>query len=340
MKSHVNIPIFIPHLGCPHNCVFCNQKKISGHEKADFSAVESEIETALATVRDGQEAQIAYFGGSFTGIDRGDMIYLLSVAKKYIDAGRVSSIRLSTRPDYIDEEILDILGKYGVHTIELGLQSMNDDVLAVCERGHTAECGERACRMIKARGFELIGQMMTGLPGSSYDDDVMTAKKIAALCDGARIYPTVVFRGTKLCDMAMRGEYEMPDEEELIGRTVGALREFYAAGVPVIRLGLQASDEVLDEKNVYSGTYHPAMGEICYSRLYREIMEEKMPAGARDVEIRVAARCLSKAIGQRGGNKKYLKDKFGLRRLKIIGDGTLSEYDVKINEWENNSDET
>ncbi|MBR7082951.1 MAG: radical SAM protein [Clostridia bacterium] len=340
MKTHVNIPIFIPHLGCPHNCVFCSQRKISGHEKADFSAVGCEIETALSTVKDGQEAQIAYFGGSFTGIDRGDMIYLLTIAKKFIDAGRVKSIRLSTRPDYIDEEILDILEKYGVRSIELGLQSMNDRVLAICERGHTAECGERACEIIKARGFELIGQMMTGLPGSSFDDDVMTARKIAALCDGARIYPTVVFRGTKLCDMAESGEYEMPTEEELVERTVGALREFYKAGKPVIRLGLQASDGVLDEESVYSDTYSPAMGEICYSRLYRELIEEKIPAGAQDVEIRVAVRALSKAIGQRGENKKYLIEKYGLRRVRFIGDTTLSDYDVKINKWENKSDET
>lgn len=340
MKTHVNIPIFIPHLGCPHNCVFCSQRKISGHEKADFSAVESEIETALSTVRDGQEAQIAYFGGSFTGIDRGDMIYLLTIAKKFIDAGRVKSVRLSTRPDYIDDEILDILEKYGVRSIELGLQSMNDSVLSLSERGHTAECGERACKMIKARGFELIGQMMTGLPGASFYDDVMTARKIAALCDGARIYPTVVFRGTKLCDMAMSGEYKMPTEEELIDRTVGALREFYKAGKPVIRLGLQSSDGVLDEKSVYSSTYRSAMGEICYSRLYRELIEEKMPDGARDIEIRVPARALSKAIGQRGENKKYLKEKFGLRRLKFIEDPTLSDHDVKINKWENKSDET
>lgn len=340
MKSHVNIPIFIPHLGCPHSCVFCNQRKISGHEKADFSAVEREIENALSTVKDGQTAQIAYFGGSFTGIDRGDMIYLLGVAKKFIDGGRVESVRLSTRPDYIDGEILDILEKYGVRSIELGLQSMNDKVLSLCERGHNAECAERACRMIKSRGFELIGQMMTGLPGATMTDDVMTARKIAALCDGARIYPTVVFHGTKLCEMAERGEYKIPTLDELIDRTVAALREFYKAGVPVIRLGLQASDGVLDEENVYSSTYLPAMGEICYSRLYRGIIEEKFPQGAREATVLVAPKNLSKAIGQRGENRKYLKDKFGLRRLRIIGDGAVSGFDVKILTEENNSDET
>jgi len=330
MKEHINIPLFIPHLGCPHACAFCNQKKISGHEKADFSSVERQIETALETVCPSQTAQIAFFGGSFTGIPRDDMMYLLGIAKKYIDSGRVSSVRLSTRPDYIDDEILTILKEYGVRTIELGLQSMRDEVLLKAERGHTALCAENACRLIKEYGFELIGQMMTGLPSSSYDDDVYTAKRICELCDGARIYPTVVFYGTKLCEMAESGEYKMPGMEELVARTVGALREFVRVGVPVIRVGLQSSDGVLDEENVYSTTYHPAIGEICYSRLYREIIDEKMPRGARDVLILVSERNVSKAAGLNGENKKYLIDKYGLRSVKIKPDVSVSGYDVKI----------
>ena len=330
MKDHVNIPIFIPHLGCPHACVFCNQKKISGHDKADFSSVDGEIKAALETVDASQDAQIAFFGGSFTGIPRDDMIYLLETAKKYIDGGKVSSIRLSTRPDYIDDEILGILKKYKVKTIELGLQSMRDEVLAATERGHTVECAEKACRLVKKYGFELIGQMMTGLPSSSAEDDIYTAKRICELCDGARIYPTVVFYGTKLCEMAQSGEYKMPSMEELVSRTVGALREFVKAGVPVIRVGLQSSDGVLDEENVYSDTYHPAIGEICYSRLSREIIDEKMPRGARDATILVSEKNVSKATGQKGENKKYFKEKYGLRSVKIAPDASLSGFDVKI----------
>lgn len=332
MKSHVNIPIFIPHLGCPHTCVFCNQKKISGHEKADLSSVGREIEEALSTVKPFQEAQIAFFGGSFTGIDRNDMIYLLETAKKYIDAGRVSSVRLSTRPDYIDGEILDILKRYGVHSIELGLQSMRDHVLKACERGHDVSCAEHACIMIKERGFELIGQMMTGLPASSYEDDVYTAKRISEMCDGARIYPTVVFRGTKLCDMAESGGYDMPNEEELIRRTVGALREFVKAGKPVIRVGLQSSDGVLDENNVYSRTYMPAMGEICYSRLFFDMMDELIPRGEKNVRIAVSDKSISMAIGQRGENREKLIIKHKLDTLKITGDASLGKYDIKIKE--------
>ena len=330
MKQHVNIPIFIPHLGCPHDCVFCNQRKISGRDHADFSSVGEEIERALETVKDGQTAQIAYFGGSFTGIPREDMIYLLGVAKDFIDAGRVSSVRLSTRPDYISRVILDILKEYGVGSVELGLQSMSDKVLEISGRGHDAECGREACRLVKEYGFELIGQMMTCLPGSEYEDDVMTAKAIASMCDGARIYPTVVFCDTELCEMAKRGEYAVPSEDELIRRTVGALREFARANIPVIRIGLQSSDGVLNEDNVYSKTYHPAIGEICYSMIFRELFDEKMTPGARDVVIRVGEREVSKATGQRGANKKYLIEKYGLDSIKITGDASLSGFDFEI----------
>ena len=175
MKKHANIPIFIPHLGCPNDCVFCNQRSISGHMSFDESKVRFEIKEALSSIEkigEIEEVEIAFFGGSFTGIDRSLMVYLLETAHEYITAGRVDSIRLSTRPDYISEEILDILEKYGVRTIELGLQSMCDDVLIRSRRGHDASTAERACRMIKERGFSLIGQMMIGLPGSDIQKEL------------------------------------------------------------------------------------------------------------------------------------------------------------------------
>lgn len=331
MKRHVNIPIFIPHLGCPNMCVFCNQKKISGHTGLDISSVRGDIEAALSTVSPEQSAQIAYFGGSFTGIPRGEMTELLSIAKEFIDDGRVDSIRLSTRPDYIDDEILDILEKYGVRTIELGLQSMRDEVLEMSRRGHTAAAAEAACRAIKARGFELIGQMMTGLPGSSLEDETYTAKKICEMgCDGARIYPTVVFYETELCEMAKRGEYALPTTEELIERSAAALYEFAVRGIPVIRIGLQSGEALLSGDDTYSHTYLPAMGEVCYSRLYRMLIEKKLPIGKCDITVSVNDRCISKAIGQRGENREYIMKKYGLSSLKIKGDGSLSEYEIKI----------
>ena len=162
---HINIPVFIPHLGCPNNCVFCDQRKISGCISFDESGVRREIETALSTVLPEDDVEIAFFGGSFTGIDRDLMLRLLEISDHFVGEGRVSRVRCSTRPDYIDEEVLSILREHHVKTVELGLQSFSDNVLSVSKRGHTAEASLKACKMVKEAGFELIGQMMVGLPG-------------------------------------------------------------------------------------------------------------------------------------------------------------------------------
>lgn len=320
MKKHRNIPIFVPHLGCPNTCVFCNQRKISGHAKADFSNVENEIEQALATIPCGTEVQIAFFGGSFTGIDREDMIYLLATAKKYIDAGRVQSIRLSTRPDYIDEEILDILAYYGVKTIELGIQSMDDGVLLKSGRGHTSYQTEKACRLICERGFELVGQMMTGLPGSDLDKDRYTAKKICNMgASGARIYPTVVFKDTELANMMDRGEYESREMERVISEGAELVAIFESHGVKLIRIGLQAS-ELLTEGQEIASPYHEATGELIWSRYYRNMAESLLCSaeteGKRAV-ITVPKGAVSKMIGQKKENERYLKMKFSLGEIKV-----------------------
>ena len=208
MKKHANIPIFIPHLGCPNQCVFCNQRTISGVNKFDISRVSAQIDEALATVDPSCEVEIAFFGGSFTGIDRELMISLLEIAYDYIKRGKVSSVRCSTRPDYISDDILNILKKYGVKTVELGLQSASDKVLLKSKRGHTAYDEERACKMIVNAGLDLVGQMMIGLPGSTLEDELQTARFIVKSgAKGARIYPTVVFYDTELCEMSRRGEY-------------------------------------------------------------------------------------------------------------------------------------
>ena len=207
-KKHVNIPIFIPHLGCPNSCVFCNQRTISGHGDFDIGQVRNEIDTALSTIGESVSKEIAFFGGSFTGIERTLMTELLSLAQEYVDNGDVECIRLSTRPDYIDDEILSILSQYSVRTVELGLQSLDDDVLCASKRGHSKDCAIKACKAVKEAGFELIGQMMIGLPKSSVKAEIDTAKLICELCaDGARVYPTVVFADTELAKMCECGEY-------------------------------------------------------------------------------------------------------------------------------------
>ena len=209
--KHVNIPIFIPHLGCPNDCVFCNQRSISGRAYFDEGSVEGEIESALSTVSSDSEVEIAFFGGSFTGIDRSLMLRLLDTATRFVNQGRVSSIRLSTRPDYISSEVLDLLSNYPVRDIELGIQSMDDKVLAAAKRGHLAKDSERACALIKQYGFSLVGQMMTGLPKSTPESEIMTARRICDMgADGARIYPTMVFYKTELESMMIGGEYTPP----------------------------------------------------------------------------------------------------------------------------------
>lgn len=207
--GHRNIPVFIPHMGCPHRCVFCNQNTISGSGGFDERTVPALIDTALATVPAGTDCQIAFFGGSFTGIDRALMCRLLELAAGYVRAGRVSSVRLSTRPDFIDPEVLELLSRYPVRTVELGIQSTCDRVLMLSGRGHTAHDSASACRMVREAGFELVGQMMIGLPGSAVGDDRRTAQDIVSYgAAAARIYPTVVFDGTPLARMMRDGTYQ------------------------------------------------------------------------------------------------------------------------------------
>ena len=328
--KHRNIPIFIPHLGCPNMCVFCNQRSISGKQSFKKESVIGEIEAALATLPLDAETEIAYFGGSFTGIDRSLMIYLLDLARKYVTfpregQARVSGIRFSTRPDYINEEIMGILAEYPITTVELGLQSMDDKVLRLSNRGHSAIDAENACKLIKSAGYSLVGQMMIGLPGGNLENEVATAKKICEMgADGARIYPTVTFYDTELAHMAERGEYEMLSLEDAIFRSKEVLKVFNSAGVECIRIGLCASDNLSDGEKVMGGANHPALGELVMGELYYDEMREffiKVSRGAsivgKNIKLLVPTGRLSMAIGQKGRNRDRLLREFGMKSLKI-----------------------
>lgn len=342
MKKHANIPIFIPHLGCPNDCVFCNQRSISGHMSFDESTVPREIEEALLSIEKTggfEYVEIAFFGGSFTGIDRSLMIYLLEKAYEYIKAGRVDSIRLSTRPDYIDDEILDILEKYGVGTIELGLQSMCDDVLLRCRRGHDAECAERAVKMIKSRGFSLVGQMMIGLPGSSLEKELETAKKICELgADGARVYPTVIFYNTELCEMAKRGEYVPLTNEEAVMRSKEVIKILDEYNVPCIRVGLCASENLSSEEQVYGGANHSAIGELAMGEVFYDKMcslLDKIPdEGEKNIVFFVPKGATSKTVGQKKININRIKDKYFVKKhindVKVLEKNGLLGYNIEM----------
>lgn len=316
------IPVFVPHLGCPNDCVFCNQRRISGaQEPAGVENVKNAIESAAALPRNGAKRQLAFYGGSFTAIPSCQQEALLGAAKEYLDRGEIDAIRLSTRPDAIDGAVLARLKRYGVETIELGAQSLCDEILLLSGRGHTAADVVNASEQIKAAGFRLILQMMTGLPGDSVGRTVDTAKKIIALHpDGVRIYPTVIVRDTALYDLWQAGEYKEHTVADAVEYCAAIVPLFEAAGIPIIRLGLNPTDE-LSCGAAAGGAYHPALGELVKSRLMLYKMRGALngiPAGSR-VTLGVNKSRVSQAVGQHRENVSRLTAEFGLKELKIRG---------------------
>jgi len=315
------IPVFVPHLGCPNDCVFCNQRRISGTmEPATAQDVEKAIADAAALPYHGAKRQLAFYGGSFTAIPHCQMLSLLNAAKQALDAGLISSVRLSTRPDAIDGEILNTLRAHGVETIELGAQSLDDEVLSLSGRGHTAADVEDASRLIKKRGFKLILQMMTGLPGDSDEKSIDTAKRIIALNpDGVRIYPTVIVRDTALYDLWQAGKYTPHSVEDAVRVCAKLVPMFEKAGIPIIRLGLNPTEE-LSGGMAAAGAYHPALGELVKSEImYRKaaaLMEGVSPGSS--VKLGVASNKVSQMTGQKRRNIIRLTERFALAQLKVV----------------------
>ena len=324
---HKNIPIFIPHMGCPHRCVFCDQCAISGHNNFDIADVRAQIEAAIGTLPSDTTAEIAYFGGSFTAIERALMIELLDLAQHYVDTGRVSGIRFSTRPDALGDDVFDVLSRYSVTTIELGLQSMDDAVLAACRRGHTAEVAREACRRVVSHGYALGGQMMLGLPGSDAEKELQTAREICALgATEARVYPTVVFDGTALGEMLKTGEYTPLTDAEAAERCAPILALLEENGVQLLRVGLCAS-ETLSSSRVLGGANHPALGEMCYSALFLQRMKallDGQTTGGRKAAFVVPLGKTSQALGQKRQNARELCELYDLREVCVREDQTLS----------------
>lgn len=334
MEKHINIPIFIPHLGCPNMCVFCNQRLISGTSEFDESTVTPQIEAALSTAG-GRRAEIAFFGGSFTGIDRALMIRLLDTAQRYVDSGKVSGIRMSTRPDYIDTERVEILKEYTVSQVELGIQSMSDEVLRVSKRGHTAHDVEQAVSLLVSAGFEVVGQMMAGLPASREEDEIMTAEKICDMgCAASRIYPTVVFKGTELEKMYLSGEYSPLTDSEAADRCSEVLEVFASRGIPCLRIGLCDSENLHSESTYSAGPNDPAIGEAAMSRLfYRKIAAELEKTGVdgdKTLYVECPRGSVSKIVGNRRENRERLLKQFGIKRLKTIEKDDLIGYNIKV----------
>ena len=329
--KHINVALFVPDEGCPHRCSFCNQKTISGKvTPLKTEDIISAVETALSGNYDTSLGEIAFFGGSFTAIERGYMVSLLETAKPYIDKGFFKGVRISTRPDKINEEVLSLLKKYGVTSIELGCQSMSDEVLSMNNRGHTAEDVVKASKLIKKYGFEFGVQMMTGLYGDTDERAIETAEKLISLNpDTARIYPTVVLEGTELELLYKEGKYKPQTVDEAVSLCSKLLLMFHKADIPVIRLGLHSGGNV--EEGFVAGAYHPAFREKCESAVYykkvKEILE-KSNINKGEITITVGSKFVSQMTGQGKENiKKLSEDGY---KVKILQDKLLEKYEIKV----------
>ncbi len=323
---HSNISIFVPHIGCPCKCSFCNQFSITEQMSVPHkNDVHIAVKTALASEKyDRKNGEIAFFGGSFTAISRDYMLELLSAAKEHIDLGQAKGIRISTRPDCIDEEILLLLKQYGVIAIELGAQSMRDDVLASNNRGHSSEAVRTASSLIKQYEFELGLQMMTGLFGDDDKGALYTADEFVKIKpDTVRIYPTIVLENTDLAKKFKDGYYNPQSLENTINLCAELLQIFEKANIKVIRLGLHS----IDSSQYVAGPWHPAFSELCENKLYRDKIYSQLTKKGSYL-VYVADGELSKAIGQKKSNIEYLK-KCGYN-CKIKTDSSLKSRNIII----------
>lgn len=331
-KRHI-IPLFIPHLGCPNGCVFCDQKKITGAGTAVTAReVREEIEKGLPLA--GEECELAFYGGSFTAIPRHQQEELLEAVRPYREKGLIGAIRISTRPDAIDEDVLRQLKRYGVTTVELGCQSMDRAVLIRSKRGHSPEDTIRAVECLKEAGFQVILQMMTGLPGDDGSASHRTAEKIISLRPhGVRIYPTVVLAGTELETMMNRGEYSPHTVEAAVELCAELYELFLRAGIPVIRLGLNPT-ELLSSGGAVAGAYHPALGEKVLSRMYLRRAEVLLRQGkpSERAMISVHPSRVSVMVGQKRENIFALKQEFGLKEIKVVPEGA-ELWEISLKKW-------
>ncbi|MGL5049375.1 MAG: elongator complex protein 3 [Fusobacteriaceae bacterium] len=325
--KHYNIPIFINHVGCPNSCVFCSQNKINGVE-TDITPEEVKkiIEEYLEYLPKESIKEVAFFGGTFTGISFGLQKDYLEVVKPFIDSGVINGIRLSTRPDCIDDKILIQLKKYGVTAIELGVQSLNQKVLDLTERNYPVEAVEKSAKLIKEYGIQLGIQLMIGLPGSTEESDYESAVKTVELGpEMARIYPTLVLSGTKMEKMYKDGEYIAITLKEAVERTVKIYSLLEKNNIKVIRVGLQPSEDLRKEGVIVAGPFHPAFRELVEGEIFYKFLKE-IEKVEKKVEILANEKNISKIIGINAINKEKIK------KLNVKIDKNLNLETFTIND--------
>ena len=340
MKKEYIIPIFVPHLGCPNSCTFCNQKTISGQAKqVTAKDVKNTIEYYLSNFKDNNKyVEVAFFGGSFTGIEEEIQEELLQAAFEFIKQKKVNSIRISTRPDYINKKILKRLKKYKVKTIELGVQSTNNYILSRCQRGHTFEDVKKASKLIRRKGFILGHQMMVGLPESTKLDEINTTKSLIKLKPKiVRIYPVLVIKGTKLEEEYKNNEYIPLTVNQAVERCKEIVAMFNKKNIKVIRLGLQNTNTIDEpghnESEVVAGPYHPAFRQLVESSMWYDSIALKIKqfnTKVKIVEVRANSINNNNIIGHKKENIKKFNDIYDVE-LNVVPDETIKPGDFKVN---------
>jgi len=321
--NQYTIPIFIPHKGCPNNCIFCNQKKISGQiNDVTVQDVDNIIQKYLNyyTNKD-KKIEIAFFGGSFTGIDINLQVEYLKVANKYIQSKKVDSIRLSTRPDYINDEILNMLEEYGVETIELGVQSMDDEILNYAKRGHTSQDVIKASRLIRNHNIRLGHQVMVGLPKSTIDTEVYTIKECLKLKpEQLRLYPVYVIEDSELYDMYNLEIYKPLDINSAVKRCLAIINECQKTNVAIIRLGLQSTSEITSSNSNIFGPVCDNFAEYVMAAIIRESIEKIYKENINeDIVVYVQSKYISVTVGPKKINKIYFENKYNVKYI-VKGD--------------------
>lgn len=326
------IPIFLPNLGCPHQCAFCNQTSITGVTPDTISP-----ETLCLLINEFLEykktqrrsVQVSFYGGNFLGLKKEYIRILLDETTKFVKNKRIDSIRFSTRPDTISDKQLDIIKDYPVSTIEIGVQSMDNQVLAMAKRGHTTLDTEKAAALLKERNYDVGMQMMVGLPGDDEIKSLFTAQRIASLSpDFVRIYPTVVLAHSRLAVWYRKGEYTPWSLSRCVALVKNLYLFFKSKKIPVIRMGLQASEDLAKDTTILAGPYHPAFGHMIHSEIFLDMAVSIMEAEKRSydkITINVHPRSISKMRGLKNKNVESLKNKLQIKSLEIIPDLSLAE---------------
>jgi len=333
------IPIFLPHAGCPHRCVFCDQLAITGTRRKTGAAEAEQIRSQIVEflnykTRRRKPVQISFFGGNFLGLNVAEIRHYLALAHEFVRRGDVDGIRFSSRPDTIDCERLDVIADYPVATVELGVQSMNDRILALAKRGHKAADTVHAVELLKERNYAVGLQMMVGLPGDDQASALNTARKIAGLApDFVRIYPTVVLKNSRLAAWYSDGAYTPLSLDAAVTQVKNLCRFFHQNKIAIIRIGLQASADLADDSTVLAGPYHPAFGHLVYSEIFLDAACSALKAADPDgseVAIFVNPRRISTMRGIKNSNVALLKRRFGFDRIEIVPDHRLDEDSLKI----------